>query len=84
MEAVFSESQLNINNNWICRINLVFIHRTNNNNINNNNNNDNNNNLEKFYTEKEAQHEPSGWVMFTKCSVDQKENKLDYCRREDG
>ena len=48
------------------------------------NNNNNNNNLEKLYTEKEAKHEPSGLAMFTKCSVDQKENKLGYCRRKDG
>ena len=45
MEAVSSESQFNINKHWICRINLVFIHRTNNNNNNNiSNNNGNNNN----------------------------------------
>ena len=54
------------------------------NNNNNNNNDNNNNNLEKLYTEKEAKHEPSGLAMFTKCSVDQKENKLGYCRRKDG
>ena len=41
------------------------------------------NNPEKSYTEKKAKHEPSGWAMFTKCSFDEKENKLDYCRRED-
>ena len=32
---------------------------------------------------KKAKHELSGWAMFTKCSFDKKENKLDYCRRED-
>ena len=40
------------------------------------------NNPEKSYTEKKAKHEPSGWAMFTKCSFDEKENKLDYCRRK--
>ena len=48
------------------------------------NNNDNtNNNLEKSYTEKKVKHGPSGRTMFTKCSFDEKENKLDYCRRKD-
>ena len=42
-----------------------------------------NNNLEKSNTEKKAKHEPSGLAMFTKCSFDEKENKLDYCRRKD-
>ena len=32
---------------------------------------------------KKAKHEPSGWAVFTKCSFDEKENKLDYCRRKD-
>ena len=41
------------------------------------------NNSEKPYTEKKAKHELSGWAMFTKRSFDEKENKLDYCRRED-
>ena len=41
------------------------------------------NNPEKSYTEKKAKHEPSGLAMFTKCLFDEKENKLDYCRRED-
>ena len=48
MEALSWESQFNKNKHWICRINLVFIHRTNNiswfcrdNNNNNNNNNEN-------------------------------------------
>ena len=42
-----------------------------------------NNNLQKSYTEEKAKHEPSGWAMFTKCSFDEKENKLNYCRGED-
>ena len=53
-----------------------------NNNYNNNNNNENNN-LEKSYTEKKAKYEPSGWAMFTRCSFDEKENKLNYCRGKD-
>ena len=28
-------------------------------------------------------HEPSGWAMFTKCSFDEEENKLDYYRGKD-
>ena len=47
----------------------------------NNNTNNKANNLKKSYTEKKAKHEPSGWAIFTKCSFDEKENKLDYCRR---
>ena len=47
------------------------------------NNNNNNNNLEKSYTVKKAKHEPSGWAMFTKCSFDKKENKLNYYRGKD-
>ena len=57
-----------------------------NNNNNSNNNNDNNidnNNLVKCGTEKKVRHEPSGWAMFTKCKFDEKDNKLDYCRRKD-
>ena len=42
------------------------------------------NNPEKSYTEKKAKHEPSGWAMFTKCSFDEKENKLDYYKEKDG
>ena len=38
------------------------------------------NNPEKSYTEKKAIHEPSGWAMFTSCSFDEKENKLNYYR----
>ena len=48
-----------------------------------NNNNNNNNNLKKSDTEKKAKHEPFSWAMLTKCSFDEKENKLDYCRRKD-
>ena len=40
-----------------------------------------NNNLKKSYKMKKAKHEPSGWAMFTKCSFDEKENKIDSCRR---
>ena len=32
---------------------------------------------------KKAKHGPSGGAMITKCSFDEKENKLDYCRRKD-
>ena len=38
----------------------------------------NQNNSEKLYIEKKARHKPSGWAMLTKCSFDEKENKLDY------
>ena len=41
------------------------------------------NNPEKSYTEKKARHEPSGWAMFTRCSFNEKENKLNYCRGKD-
>ena len=41
------------------------------------------NNSEKFYTEKKTIHEPSCWAMFTSCSFDEKENKLNYCRGKD-
>ena len=47
------------------------------------NNNNNNNNIEESYTEKKAKHEPSGWAMFTRCSFDEKENKLNYYRGKD-
>ena len=40
-------------------------------------------NPKKSYTEKKAKHKPSGWVMFTKCSFDAAENKLDYYRGRD-
>ena len=41
------------------------------------------NNPEKSYTEKKARHEPSGWSMFTRCSFDKRENKLNYYRGKD-
>ena len=41
------------------------------------------NNPEKSYTEKKAIHEPSGWAMFTSCSFDENENKLNYYRGRD-
>ena len=41
------------------------------------------NNPEKSYTEKKAIHEPSGWAMFTSCSFDENENKLNYYRGKD-
>ena len=41
------------------------------------------NNPEKFYTERKATHEPSGWALFTRCSFDKKENKLNYYKRKD-
>ena len=41
------------------------------------------NNPEKSYTEKKAIHEPSGWSIFTRCSFDKKENKLNYYRGKD-
>ena len=55
----------------------------NNNNNNNNSSNNNNSNLEKSCTEKEARHEPSGWAIFTRCSFDKKESKLNYYRGKD-
>ena len=41
------------------------------------------NNPEKSFTEKKAIYEPSGWVIFTSCSFDEKENKLNYYRAKD-
>ena len=35
------------------------------------------NNLEKSYTEKKTKHTPSGYSLFTNCSFDEKNNKLD-------
>ena len=32
---------------------------------------------------KKAKHEHSGWTMFTTCSFDKKENKLNYYRGKD-
>ena len=40
-------------------------------------------NPEKSYTEKKAKLEPSGWAMFTRCSLNEKEKKLNYYRRKD-
>ena len=40
------------------------------------------NNPKKSYKEKKAKHEPSSRAMFTKCPFDEKENRLDYCRRK--
>ena len=42
-----------------------------------------NNNPEKSYTEKKARNKPSGWAMFTRCSFNEKENKLNYYRGKD-
>ena len=47
------------------------------------NNTNNNNNIEESYTKKKARHEPSGWAMFTRCSFDKKENKLNYYKGKD-
>ena len=41
------------------------------------------NNPEKSYTEQKAKQEPPGWAMFTRCSFDKAENKLDYYRGRD-
>ena len=41
------------------------------------------NNPQKSYTEKKTIHEPAGWAMFTRCSFDKKENKLNYYRGKD-
>ena len=38
---------------------------------------------EESYTEKKDKYEPSGWAMFTNCSFDVTENKLDYYRGRD-
>ena len=40
----------------------------------------NNNDIEEPHTEKKVKHEPSGWPVFTRCSFDKKENKLNYYR----
>ena len=45
--------------------------------------NNDNNNLEESYTQKKGKHEPSGWAMFTRCSFDKKENKLNCYRGND-
>ena len=62
---------------------IIIIINNNNNNSNNNNKNNNSNNPEKSYTEKKARYEPSGWGIFTRCSFDKKENKLNYYRGKD-
>ena len=41
------------------------------------------NNPKKSHTEKKARYEPSDWAMFTRCSFDKKENKLNYYRGKD-
>ena len=41
------------------------------------------NNPKNSYTEKKARYEPSDWAMFTRCSFDKKENKLNYYRGKD-
>ena len=41
------------------------------------------NNPEKSYTEKKARHEPSGLALYTRCSFDKKESKLNYYRGKD-
>ena len=42
-----------------------------------------NNNLKESYTKRKAKYEPSGWAMFTKCSVFEKEKNPDYYREKD-
>ena len=37
----------------------------------------------KILYRKKARHEPSVWAMFTRCSFDKKENKLNYYRGKD-
>ena len=37
----------------------------------------------KIIHRKKARHEPSGWAMFTRCSFDKKENKLNYYKGKD-
>ena len=41
------------------------------------------NNLQSSYTERKAWREPSGWVMFTKCSFHATKNKYGYYRGTD-
>ena len=41
------------------------------------------NNPEKSSTKKKARHDSSGWAMFTRCSFNEKENKLNYYRGKD-
>ena len=40
-------------------------------------------NPEKSYTEKKNRHEPSVWALYTRCSFDKKENKLNNYRGKD-
>ena len=42
-----------------------------------------NTNIEESYTQNKPKHEISGWPMFTRCSFDKKENKLNYYRGKD-
>ena len=37
----------------------------------------------KILYRKKARHEPSGWALYTRCSFDKKENKLNYYRGKD-
>ena len=41
------------------------------------------NNPEKYYTQRKAKHETSGWAMTVKCSFDATKNKHDYYRDRD-
>ena len=41
------------------------------------------NSPEKSDAEKKARHDPSSWAMFTRCSFDKTENKLNYYRGKD-
>ena len=41
------------------------------------------NNPEKSYTEKKTKHTPSGHSLFTSCSFDSAENKLDCYKGKD-
>ena len=42
-----------------------------------------NTNIEESYTQNKPKHEICGWPMFTRCSFDKKENKLNYYRGKD-
>ena len=37
----------------------------------------------KILYRKKARHEPCGWALYTRCSFDKKENKLNYYRGKD-
>ena len=37
----------------------------------------------KILNREKAKHDPYGWAMFTRCSFDKKENKLNYYRGKD-